>query len=230
MPLYKTKIKYRFSSPNYPDVRIVAPDWYNNVIRIESKNRASLEKLFGEILDFFLEYNNEKLNIIAHTNEQHNAVTPIARFNEDGEYSLDIILRNNRTDTAHPDGIFHVSPDLHNIKKESIGLIEAMGVFILPGRLAQEAEDIKDFLVGKSKLHELSDPNHPLVHHTGMIAQLINDCGTNLSDEDAGAAIEQYINKACERILKCTALFKDDEEGNKAFLKMMKDMGFVLVN
>ncbi len=230
MPLHKAKIKYRFSSPDYPDVRILIPDWYNNVIRIESQNRASLEKMFGQILDYFLEYNNEKLNIIAYTNEQHNAVTPIARFNEDGEYSLDIILRNNRADLEHPDGIFHVCPDLHNIKKESIGLIEAMGVFILPGRLSKEAEEIKDFLVGKSNFKELSDPNHPLIAHTGMIAQLINDHGTNLSDEDAGAAIEKYINKACERILKCTALFKDSEQGEKAFLDFMKNLGFILIN
>jgi UDPglucose--hexose-1-phosphate uridylyltransferase len=196
------------------------------VIRIESQKRNSLEKLFGHILEQFLEYNNEALNIIAHTSEQHNALTPIARFNEDGEYSLDIILRNNRTDEAHPDGIFHVSPDLHNIKKESIGLIEAMGVFILPGRLSTEAEGIKDFLVGKAKFKELSDPNHPLIAHTGMIAQLINDCGTNLSDEDAGEAIENYINKACERMLKCVALFKEDDKGNKAFLALMKSLGF----
>lgn len=230
MPLHKAKIKHRFSSPDYPDIRILIPDWYSNVIRIESKNRSSLEKMFGEILDYFLEYNNEKLNIIAHTTEQHNAVTPIARFNEDGDYSLDIILRNNRTDSAHPDGIFHTSPDLHNIKKESLGLIEVMGMFVLPGRLSKEAEDIKDFLVGKSKLKELSEPDHPLIAHMGMIAQLINDYGTNLSDEDAGVAIEKYINKACERILKCSALFKDDEQGNKAFLNLMKDLGFKLIN
>ena len=226
MPLHKTKIKYRFSSADYPDVRILIPDWYNNVIRIESQKRSSLEELFGLILDQFLEYNNEELNIIAHTSEQHNAVSPIARFNEDREYSLDIILRNNRCDANHPDGIFHVSPDLHNIKKESIGLIEAMGVFILPGRLSKEAQGIKDFLVGKSKLKELSDSNHPLINHTGMIAQLINDHGTNLSDEDAESAIENYFNKACERILKCVALFKDDDKGNKAFLAFMKKLGF----
>lgn len=105
-----------------------------------------------------------------------------------------------------------------------------MGVFILPGRLSKEAEEIKDFLVGKSNFKELSDPNHPLIAHTGMIAQLINDHGTNLSDEDAGAAIEKYINKACERILKCTALFKDSEQGEKAFLDFMKDLGFILIN
>lgn len=226
MPLHKAKVKYRFSSEDYPDVRILIPDWYNSVIRIESQNRKSLEKLFEYILEHFLDYSNEELNIIAYTDERHNAVSPIARFNEDGEYSLDIILRNNRCDEAHPDGIFHVSPDLQNIKKEGIGLIEAMGVFILPGRLSKEAEGIKEFLLGKRQLKELSDPNHPLVHHTGMIAQLINDYGTNLSDEDAGQAIENYINKACEKILKCVAIFKDDDKGNKAFLQFMDSLGF----
>lgn len=232
MPLHKAKAKHRFVSEAHPDARITIPDWYNNVIRIESRNRDTIISLYTLILDGFKGYSNAKLNIAAKTGktEYHNGLSPILRRNSDNEYSLDILLRNNRCDEANPDGIFHVSADLHNIKQESIGLIEAMGVFILPGRLAHEADGIRAFLTGESKFAELKDPAHPLVAHTGMIAQLIQKHGVKLNEEEAGQAIEQYINNACERMLKCVAIFKDTPEGEKAFLKLMKDFGFLLIN
>lgn len=88
-------------------------------------------------------YSDESVNLLCATQNgeekiQHNAITPILSINDDGEYQFNLILRNNRTDDEHPYGIFHPRAELHNIKQESIGIIEVMGLFILPGRLAGE--------------------------------------------------------------------------------------------
>ena len=132
-----------------------------------------------------------------------------------------------RTDKEHPFGIFHPAENLHNIKKESIGIIEVMGLFILPGRLAAEGGSIRDILTGKTPLDfkALSSPDHPLVKHVGMIAQLANDFGCAMDEEAAGEEITRYINNACVEILKTTAVFKEDEKGLAAFDNFMSACG-----
>ena len=117
---------------------------------------------------------------------------------------------------------------MHNIKKEAIGIIEVMGLFILPGRLAKEAVEIRKYLTGETPLNfkELSDPEHPLFKHVGMIAQLANDNGLNLSEGEAGDVITDYINKTCIKILETTAVFKADQKGRKAFDRFMTKCGF----
>lgn len=224
MPLFRAGVKNRYSSPDFPDVRIVVPDWYCNVIRIESTNKNNLIAMFNVVCDAFLEYTNEKIDIIAATDRAHNSVALSLRINENKEYSLDIILRNDFANEAHPNGIFHTTPDLQNIYSKPLGVIETLGFFVLDGKLGSDAEMIKDFLTGNSALIELKDPNHPLSAHLGMIAQLVNDNGMNLGDEDAGFAIESYINKACERIISCAAIFKNNPEGEKAFNSLLKSM------
>lgn len=105
-------------------------------------------------------YSDEENEILAFTGDTpHNASSPIVRM-VGNEYSVDLILRNNRTSERYPDGIFHAHPEYHNIKKEGIGLIEAMGLFILPGRLKKQLAMIADILCGREKYDEqaLSDP------------------------------------------------------------------------
>ena len=171
---------------------------------------------------------NEKINVVCATEKdgekvQHNAITPILSINSDGEYQFNLILRNNRTDEAHPFGIFHPRKELHNIKQESIGIIEVMGLFILPGRLAGEMTQIRNILTGKTPLDfkALSEESHPLHKHLGMITQLVVDNGTACSDEVAGNAVTDYINDVCEKILDTTAVFKNDEQGQQAFDKFI---------
>lgn len=115
---------------------------------------------------------------------------------------------------------------MHNIKKEGIGLIEAMGTFILPGRLASEITSIVEILSGKSTLNfaELSDEKNPLSKHLSMIAQLVNDNGTALSDENAEKAVVNYVNETCVKILECTAVFKNTEIGQNAFEKFLNSL------
>jgi len=135
-------------------------------------------------------------------------------------------LRNNRTDDTHPHGIFHPTKDMHHIKQESIGIIEAMGLFILPGRLAKECEEIKDILTGKIPLDfkALADESHHLNKHLDMIAQLCATYGTSMKDDKAGDVITDYINDTCEKILDCTAVFKSDEKGVAHFDKFINSV------
>ena len=112
---------------------------------------------------------------------------------------------------------------MHHIKQESIGIIEAMGLFILPGRLAKECNDIKDILTGKAPLDfkMLSDESHHLSKHFDMIAQLTAIHGINLKEDKAEDLITNYINTTCEQILDCTAVFKNDEIGQQHFDKFI---------
>ena len=120
-----------------------------------------------------------------------------------------------------------INGNLHNIKKESIGIIEAMGLFILPGRLSKEAAEIEDILTGKTPLDfkALSEESNPLSKHLGMIAQLVQDNGTALTPERAQDVVINAINTACESILETTGVFKNDEIGQAAFDKFLRSCG-----
>lgn len=224
LPVFSRPARKSFSIRKLSDVKISIVDWYNSIIRLESKNRAHLLDVAETFADAWDIYSDEKSNIISATKEngeisQHNAITPIASKNDEGEYRLDFILRNNRTDDEHPYGIFHPPVELHNIKQESIGIIEVMGLFILPGRLQKEAVEIRDILTGKTPLDlkALSLEAHPLHKHLTMIVQLVNDYGTACSEKKASDAVTAHINSACEKILDTTAVFKNTKEGQEAF-------------
>ncbi|MCU0104871.1 UDP-glucose--hexose-1-phosphate uridylyltransferase [Acholeplasma vituli] len=114
--------------------------WPLSTIRLKGDNRKDLVILTNRILSAWLDYENPELSILKRTNGLHNTITPIVRKVQN-TYTIDIILRNNRTSVEHPEGIFHPHRDVQHIKKENIGLIEAMGLAILPGRLKQELKD-----------------------------------------------------------------------------------------
>lgn len=226
LPVFGRPAKKRFLMKGYPEVSVSIVDWYNSVVRLESRDREQLARAAETFRAAWDEYSDESVDVIAKTDAQHNTVTPIAYLNDEGEYAVILILRNNRTDEKHPYGIFHPTEDMHNIKKESIGIIEAMGLFILPGRLQKECEEMKGYFTGEKPLDfaALADETHPLHKHFGMIAQIATSAGTSLSDEKAGAAITSYINETCEKILDCTAVFKSDDNGQAAFEKFVKSV------
>ncbi len=224
LPVFTRPSRRYFKPGGYADVNVSVVDWYNSIVRIESTNRKQVLEVANKFRKAWDCYTDESVNVICATQingekVQHNAITPILSINQDGEYQFDLILRNNRTDEAHPFGIFHPRKELHNIKQESIGIIEVMGLFILPGRLAGEMAQIRDILTGKTSLafKEIADDSHPLHKHLGMITQLVVDNGTNCSNEKAEAAVTDYINDVCEQILDTTAVFKNDERGQAAF-------------
>lgn len=222
LPMFEVGARKNFACKKFKDVKISIADWYNSVVRICGKNKFEVHETATNVLEKWFDWSDESVGILCNTGEQHNAVTPIARKEGDG-YIVDLILRNNRTDEAHPYGIFHPEEKLHNIKKEGIGIIEVMGLFILPGRLKSELETVKDYLCGKKNvdLKELNDAENPMFKHAPTILQLVNDHGTGRDRVFADKVVTDYVNDACEQILECTAVFKNDEQGQSAFDKFM---------
>lgn len=231
LPMFEAGIRRNYVGNKYKNVSISIADWYNSVVRVSGKNKFEVHEVASDILNGWANWTDESVNVICNTGEQHNAVTPIAR-KEGGDYIIDMILRNNRTDEAHPYGIFHPEEKLHNIKKEGIGIIEVMGLFILPGRLKAELEVIKDYICGNKNIDfkELNDTENPMYKHAQTIIQLVNDHGDNRDRAYADRVVTDYVNNACEQILECTAVFKNDEKGQTAFEKFIEQgMGFKLV-
>ena len=232
LPIFSAGARKRYLMKDFPDVNVSIAEWYNSVVRLESKNRAMLLDAAEKFRSAWENYSDEGADIICRTanadgsSTPHNAVTPTACFNDDGEYQINLILRNNRTDEKHPYGIFHPAEELHNIKQEAIGIIEVQGLFILPGRLQRESEQIKNILTGKTPLDfkAIAEDGHPLNKHLGMIAQLVADGGTEMSEEKAENAITDYINSACEKILDTTAVFKNTEDGQARFDKFIRSV------
>lgn len=229
LPVFERPNRRLFKMAGLADVNVSVVDWYNSIVRIASKNREQALEAVNRFYKAWDTWDDPTQNILSHTEQdgervQHNAITPIASINADGEYEFNLILRNNRTDDAHPFGIFHPAVELHNIKQESIGIIEVMGLFILPGRLKAEADQMRDILTGKTPLdfEAIARDDHPLHKHLGMITQLVVDNGTGISETKASEAITAYINEACEKILDTTAVFKNTAEGQAAFDRFIR--------
>lgn len=227
-PMFSRYLRARYTNMAYPNVKFGIVDWYNSVVRMRCRDRVQLVKAANYLYTMWLGYTDESVGIYAGTNGvQHNSVTPVFRM-ERGEYYCEMILRNNRTDEAHPFGIFHPTEDMHHIKKEAIGIIEALGTFILPGRLEKEMDQVADILCGATTFDEkaLSDGENPMSKHKNMIVGLLKANGFVADKGKASEIVRGYINATCERILNCTAVFKNDEEGQAHFDKFMKSLGF----
>lgn len=201
-------------------------DWYNSVLRIESEDRKKIEKLAARIIAEWENYTDERVGILARTNAPHNTLSPIC-YRKNGGYTMDLILRNNRTSEEYPDGIYHAHPEHFNIKKEGIGLIEAMGQFILPGRLKRQNAEICDILTGKQKYDPaaIADPASDLFVHRHMVEKLVGTYGTALREDEAEKNLREHINGILKEILNATAVFKNDAEGKAAFLRFAAKAG-----
>ena len=143
-------IEKKYTVSGYEDVEIGRVKWPMSVVRLSGSDKDKLLDLADHILTSWRNYSDESVNILSHTgNEPHNTITPIAR-KRDGKYELDLVLRNNRTSAEHPLGIFHPHDEVHHIKKENIGLIEVMGLAVLPARLKEELNALKEYLINKT--------------------------------------------------------------------------------
>lgn len=203
-------------------VKISILDWYNSTLRIESRDLNEVVKYSRLIFNKWKDYNDESVEIISHTNEtRHSTITPIARKVDD-TYSMNLILRNNRCNDEHKDGIFHAHKEYHHIKQEGIGLIEAMGLFILPPRLKRQMGYINEILSSNDDLENYYSKYEDLIIHKDMITYLVNKYGRNLDNETREEAIKDYIADTCRNILINTAVFKNTELGNKALDKFME--------
>lgn len=227
MPMHRAKIGTYYTSSEFPSLTIGILDWYNSALRIEGSSRAEVEACTAKVIEAWKRFDCPECSILSHTGETpHNACSPICRKVGD-TYSMSVILRNNRTDETYPDGIFHVHPEHLNIKSEGIGLIEAMGLFILPPRLKRQLRSIADLLTGSAVYDEkaLEDPENDLYPHRNMIKELLFE-GKAASEEEAEARVRDFVNRTCAAILDNTAVFKQDEAGRRGFEAFMHTLGF----
>ena len=194
---------------NYEDVEVGFVNWPLSVLRLKGESRERLVELGDIILNAWREYSDEALGIFASTNgTPHNTITPIARF-KNGKYELDLVLRNNRTSDEHPDGIYHPHAHLHHLKKENIGLIEVMGLAVLPGRLKDELEIVKQALVARdSKILEESG----LEKHLPWLNEMLGRY-ESVSTDEAMSIVETEVGQKFVEILECCGVYKLTDEG-----------------
>ncbi|WJH34528.1 UDP-glucose--hexose-1-phosphate uridylyltransferase [Paenibacillus sp. CC-CFT747] len=231
-PMELAPVEAVFTHPGFPAVKAGLVHWPMSVIRLAADDKEPLVELADRLLSGWRAYSDESVGIRSHSEIEgtpvpHNTITPIARRNQDGQYELDLVLRNNRTSEEHPLGIFHPHADLHHVKKENIGLIEVMGLAVLPGRLKEELEAISDYLTGgKSDWEGLQSPEHPLHQHAPWIRTLVERYGTGLDREQARQVLQDEIGGIFLRVLMDAGVYKRNEEGNEAFRRFMTEMGF----
>lgn len=215
----KAPIETEFVLEKYPKVKAGIVKWAMSVIRVASEDRNQLSECCSYILEKWRGYTDESAYIFAETDGvPHNTITPIARKNGD-IYECDLVLRNNITTDERPLGVFHPNPSLHHIKKENIGLIEVMGLAVLPSRLAEELKAVEDELLAGNDLNA-----NPL---TASHAEWANDIlrrYPDFSKENARKILEQEIGKAFLEVLEDAGVFKRTDEGKRAFLAFAENL------
>ena len=192
-------------------------DWPLSTIRLIGPSREKLIDLADKMLSAWREYSDPSCEILAYTDQPHNTITPILR-REHGSYILHLVLRNNRTSEEHPLGIFHPHQDLHHIKKENIGLIEVMGLFILPGRLISELADLEKYLRG-----EISALPAELEKHLSWAEELKSRPDTA---KDPGRALRRGLGEKCARVLADAGVYKNTFAGHAGLLRFLETLGY----
>ncbi|WEK53477.1 MAG: UDP-glucose--hexose-1-phosphate uridylyltransferase [Candidatus Cohnella colombiensis] len=223
-PMEVATVQQWHSCVREPEVNLGIVEWPMSVIRMQSKDRDALLRAAVYVLEAWREYNDPHAEIVAFSGDgvtrvPHNTITPIARKKGDGTYEFDLVLRNNRTSEEHPDGIFHPHQQLHHIKKENIGLIEVMGLAVLPGRLQTELGLVADILTGNVAFDPiaLQALDHPLHHHLAWIADLVELHGTNQEAPTAKQLLQGAVGGKFSAVLHDAGVYKRDEAGQEAF-------------
>lgn len=199
----------------YKDVRAGIVKWPMSVIRLTAKAPERLVELADRILLSWRGYTDEKAMILAETDgEPHNTITPIARRRGE-DFELDLVLRNNLTTPEHPLGVYHPHAELHHIKKENIGLIEVMGLAILPGRLKAELAAVADKLVSGEDMTK-----DPL---TAVHAEWANDIAAryDITEDNAWTIVQEETGLIFAKVLEQAGVYSRDEEGKEAFRRFV---------
>ena len=201
----------------FEDIESGLVDWPMSVIRIRGNDKRRLVELADHILVKWRKYSDESADVLAFSGDTpHNTITPICRFRE-GKYELDLVLRNNRTSEEHPLGIFHPHAQYHHIKKENIGLIEVMGLAILPARLKDELKQIEYYLLHPEKEKELLG-NETLAIHGDWYQELKKQHPTPDTVEQM---IRDSVGTIFSEILENAGVYKRTPGGEKAFLRFV---------
>lgn len=218
-PMAKAEIEKRFDLSLFSNVTAGIIKWPMSVVRLQSNNRQELAKAADHILHCWRSYNDESVQIQAFTGDTpHNTITPIARRNGD-LFELDLVLRNNRTSDEHPLGIFHPHQEVHHIKKENIGLIEVMGLAVLPGRLQEELGQLVQCLTNDDYTKAIQG-NKDIVKHLEWAHQIKNKY-VNFTHANDLEILKKEVGLTYSKILEHAGVFKRDKQGQKAFLKFV---------
>ena len=217
----KASILKEMHIEGYQDIEEGIIKWRLSVIRIRGKNKKRLVELADLIHKSWQNYEDKNVHIIPYTgSEPHNTITPIGRYKND-KYELDLTLRNNRRSREYPDGIFHPHKEFHHIKKENIGLIEVMGLAVLPARLLSEFNLLRNCFSGNKSIERYIE----LDKHKPWYYYLKEEYkGKDFLNEEI---LKYEVGKKFEKILEDTGVFKQEKEGLLAFEKFMKSLNKV---
>lgn len=211
----KAPVETEIFFKGFEDVEAGIVKWPMSVIRLKAKEPERLVELADKILGSWRGYTDASVTIFAETDgEPHNTITPIARRRGE-DYELDLVLRNNLTTEEHPLGVYHPHAELHHIKKENIGLIEVMGLAILPGRLKTELAAVAEKLAAGEDLRE-----DPLTASHADWGQEILSRHT-VTKENAWEIIQEEVGLVFAKVLEHAGVYARTEEGKEAFLRFV---------
>ena len=212
----KAPIEKRVEFADYPQVEAGIVKWPMSVIRTRCRDTEPLIDLADKILTAWRGYTDEAAFIFAETNgEPHNTITPIARKNGD-MYELDLVLRNNITTEEFPLGVYHPHQELHHIKKENIGLIEVMGLAVLPSRLKEELNLLEEYLVEGKNVRD----NEMLEKHADWVAEFTKRY-ESITKDNVSDILKQEVGVVFRKVLEDAGVYKCTEEGRMAFMRFI---------
>lgn len=212
-------IEKEITIKGFEDVEAGIVNWPLSVIRIRHKDDKHLVDLAEHILGKWRNYTDEDAFIFAETDgEPHNTITPIARKKGD-IFELDLTLRNNITTEEHPLGVYHPHSQWHNIKKENIGLIEVMGLAVLPSRLKEELELIEEYILSGKDLRT----SEKIEKHADWVDGFIKEYD-NLNKDNITEIIQEEVGKVFVHVLEDAGVYKCTPEGRKAFMKFINSL------
>lgn len=209
-------VEKSFRFAGFENVSAGIVKWPMSVIRLNGSDKAELVSLSAKILDSWRKYSDEKVNVKAFDGDVlHHTITPIARM-KNGNYELDLVLRDNQTSEEYPDGIFHPHKDVQHIKKENIGLIEVMGLAILPPRLKDELAEVGKHILGTS--------NEMKEYHR-VWADEIKQNHPEATAENIAEIVNQETGRVFARVLEDAGVYKRNEQGQEAFMRFVENVG-----
>lgn len=207
----KAPYEYMFQIKGYEDVTSGIVKWPMSVIRLQSEKSERIVELSDHILNTWRNYTDEDAFIFSETDgEPHNTITPIARMNGN-LYEMDLVLRNNITTEASPWGVYHPEEKLHHIKKENIGLIEVMGLAVLPARLKKEMITLGEAIVEGKDIRIIEE----IEKHADWVDEWRNNY--DITAENVNQILKDEIAKVFVKVLECAGVYKHTEEGQNAF-------------
>ena len=215
----KAPIEQTYSIKGYEEVEVGIVKWPMSVLRLTGSDENKIIDLADHILTTWRGYTDEKAFIYAETDgEPHNTITPIARKVGE-EYQLDLVLRNNITTKEHPLGVYHPHAELHHIKKENIGLIEVMGLAVLPARLKKEMEHLKQCILEGKDIRQEED----LEKHADWVERFLPNY-ESVTKENIDSIVEDEIGKVFEKVLLDAGVYKRTKEGREAFERFIASL------